>query len=622
MLLNYIWIKDFKNIHNKGFKFSDHYHIDYDQDTGILDIEVNDRHIKNFFPGNISSVTAVIGANGAGKTNLFEYLKYTLASFQKGVSAIYDYESLIVFDKEVFYHNNLQISNMDDLKGEGFTFLNYKESLAHFMNDDRDVDQLDEPDKIYENAYIYYSSIFDMRYEYDPFGLVDVSSNSLIYQERQSNRYRFDENLNPYRPRISEVMAFEVAEVDRQLDFIAENLYAFPFSFSLPKSMTIRIEDKYNSYFIGQHEYLKENGLTEFDNIWPYYFNGNQGELDQSRSITLFREIFIYKLLVILQYDDPAIFKDITQVQFVGLIFENKSTVLEDIYADERAGQLKNLLESLDELLKKATLLKSERDRDLFTKYDTIEFPSTEDNSGLLVKFFLNYKIAVSGRDFLAFHWTGMSSGEVAMLNFYARLNFALKDYRISELKHFVIMLDEGETNLHPEWQISFLNDMIKFFNRKIAGKTVQVIISSHSPFLISNLPKTMINFLDRDDEGNCIVVDGLTDLKQTFGANVNTLYSDSFFMKHSLMGSFAKSKIDRLINVVNKERGFDEEFPNWEVVQIYVDFIGEPILKGMLQRQLNASTAVTSIEVDALKKQISSLEGRIRNLEGDNDTN
>ena len=99
---------------------------------------------------------------------------------------------------------------------------------------------------------------------------------------------------------------------------------------------------------------------------------------------------------------------------------------------------------------------------------------------------------------------------------------------------------------------------------------------------------------MDTDEEGNCKVVDGLKEKKQTFGANIHTLLSDSFFMEDGLMGEFAKGKINEIkefYEKVVKEKKTDKniEFYNknqnrfWQVQKI----IGEPFLQKIVKNQL-----------------------------------
>ena len=115
-----------------------------------------------------------------------------------------------------------------------------------------------------------------------------------------------------------------------------------------------------------------------------------------------------------------------------------------------------------------------------------------------------------------------------------------------SEEKSIFIVLDEPDISLHPSWQKRYLNQIIQFLSQ--TNKKIQLLTSTHSPFLLSDIPKQSIIFLNKDENGNCKVVDGLKEKKQTFGANIHTLLSDSFFMEDGLMGEFAKGKINEII--------------------------------------------------------------------------
>ncbi len=72
-----------------------------------------------------------------------------------------------------------------------------------------------------------------------------------------------------------------------------------------------------------------------------------------------------------------------------------------------------------------------------------------------------------------------LSSGEVNLLNYVFAIIFNL-------LQTNLIMIDEPENSLHPNWQMSyidFLNDLLK-----VVGVKSHVLIATHSHFIISDL--------------------------------------------------------------------------------------------------------------------------------------
>jgi uncharacterized protein YlaN (UPF0358 family) len=128
-----------------------------------------------------------------------------------------------------------------------------------------------------------------------------------------------------------------------------------------------------------------------------------------------------------------------------------------------------------------------------------------------------------------------------------------LTNYGTQNIENIIIFLDEFELGLHPNWQKKAIEYLIDFL--KMIDKRFHIIITSHSPFILSDLPKENIIFLEKykknDKEvkiqnqkvGNCKNATKDIDIK-TFGANIHTLLSDGFFMSDGLMGKFAKSKI------------------------------------------------------------------------------
>lgn len=621
MLLHYIWVQEFKNIKQQGFSFSDQLTVDYNPGNKKLSIMPNPKHIPNFFSAKVQAVTGIIGANGAGKSNLFEFVKYLLASFSENSSTVYEViNAVVVFEGYVFSHVDIEISNEAELSGMGFELIRFKDSLSNFVDENsQDLPTLPEDDhKIFENSYIYYSGIFDGREDDYLFELMDISTNFLLNSATNEPRY-VDYRVYQYGPKIDSLTAYHIFETERQIDFLANNELELPIK--LPNSVLIQVEEKHNKNFEDIKTHLQENGLEEFSNIVHFRW-GDTESSDPLVIKRIYRRMFIYKLLIVLQYRKPRIFDNVGRDEFEQIIFDDQDELLVEILRGAETLDIRTLLEKLDEVLEVSSGRKRRGVYDsLFEYFDVIDMPLDEDRLPLLLQFFKAYDQAIGAFGFLAFHWEGLSSGELAIFNIYARFNYAFQFAKVANSKHVVILLDEVETNLHPAWQIRLLNDLLYFFNKKLQEKTLQIILTSHSPFLVSDLPKTMINFLDKDEDGNCVIVDALLNIKNTFGANVNTLYTDSFFLNQTLMGEFAKGKIDRLIRVINHERGFDEEFPDWKVCQHYVDIVGEPLLKNYLQKQLNHNLIAKQEDLLSLRGQMELLQQRIDKLEEDNDT-
>ena len=203
---------------------------------------------------------------------------------------------------------------------------------------------------------------------------------------------------------------------------------------------------------------------------------------------------------------------------------------------------------------------------------------------------------------------TILSSGEQELLNFLSRLYDAivLRPNKFSHIQRpYFLLLDEAEIGFHPDWQRRYMNliitflDALRFINNDIPQ--FQIVISSHSPILLSDIPKCCTNYIKRDINGFARNVKSEKDIKETFAANIFDLYRMSFFMNDGLIGEFAKNKITVLseridngetIGIVNeikmigdnrireflmekyREKHFDEKSLNDEIIKYYQDII------------------------------------------------
>ncbi|MDR0605667.1 MAG: hypothetical protein LBG80_15325 [Bacteroidales bacterium] len=133
----------------------------------------------------------------------------------------------------------------------------------------------------------------------------------------------------------------------------------------------------------------------------------------------------------------------------------------------------------------------------------------------------------------------------------------------------------------------------------------MQIILTSHSPIIVSDFPKNNIIFLDTDKDCKCKVVKSIT-RENTFGANIHTLYKNSFFLNGLPIGEFAKVKIEQLFKKLQAGNIDDKIYKE-------IQLIGEPLLKNQLMKLYNdnlpndVNKRVTELEkeIEKLKKQL-----------------
>ncbi len=92
-----------------------------------------------------------------------------------------------------------------------------------------------------------------------------------------------------------------------------------------------------------------------------------------------------------------------------------------------------------------------------------------------------------------------------------------------------IILMDEPEAYMHPELARQFIARMLKIVEKYQGPSTIQIILSTHSPFMLSDVLPEEITRLTIDREtGNALVKNGSD--KEYFGANIHTILADGFF--------------------------------------------------------------------------------------------
>ena len=149
--------------------------------------------------------------------------------------------------------------------------------------------------------------------------------------------------------------------------------------------------------------------------------------------------------------------------------------------------------------------------------------------------------------------------------------------------RNYNVILDEVEICFHPEYQRTFLRDLILLINRSgITAKCgINILMTTHSPFILSDIPQTNILYLE-DGKRRCH-----EDFKKPFAANVNDILYQDFFMKKGFMGALAQHKILRLVKFLTSEEVNRESY-DMELADRLIEKVGDPLLKSKLVSLLN----------------------------------
>ncbi len=158
------------------------------------------------------------------------------------------------------------------------------------------------------------------------------------------------------------------------------------------------------------------------------------------------------------------------------------------------------------------------------------------------IDFYDSY-IKVSHKiDFLKCSW-GMSSGESSMFNIFARLHEAMQR---QEKNSIILIFDELDSSFHPQWQQKIIDLLTRFLRISYPQKEFQVILTTHSPVLLSDIPRGNVVFMRKENSVEA-------EHAQTFAANIASLYYDSFFMEKGSIGEVARKSIVHLMKTISE---------------------------------------------------------------------
>lgn len=180
---------------------------------------------------------------------------------------------------------------------------------------------------------------------------------------------------------------------------------------------------------------------------------------------------------------------------------------------------------------------------------------------------------------------------------------------------NILMVLDEVEICYHPEYQrtlIYYLMNVLKQSNISSRG-SVYVLMTTHSPFILSDIPKDNILYLmDGEQQDSEYFIN-------PFCANVNDILKQSFFLSEGFIGRYAQKKIEALMRFLTE---YDEEKKGvieLSNAQKLINMVGDPVIKDNLQVMLDEFIEKhpqydTS---DRKQERIKDLKRQLRELEG-----
>lgn len=549
--------------------FNGNYKIVFDETYQKFHMTHQDIIPRNFFGESISNISCIIGNNGSGKTRKIDFLIECLTDpVKKALTIIVCKEN-----EEILLYKDKSIPEEILFECDDMVQKEIKEFYSEF-------------------TIMLYSNVFNnqhylMNRSEDNF--IDLSSIGLLNQTG-TDEYENDRILNFFRNEVKQ-------QIDFRRKFRSDNFLPFKIPTNLVVEMipidNIQLDDRFQNSIMellekmdkypAQVDYVHQEGVLNLEKesllgifkleivcqvFISLLTNVYQGSRSVDNNITYvvgrFKEFFdgdlkedildeafytireISNKLVVLYNDKYKIYP---YIDFIGYLINVKDNLLD--FIDVRRIKLKCFELKMDH-------------------------KKTEE--------FLRFYFAIkSPREIFRFNWK-MSSGEFALFSLFSRFNNILKANA-----SVLIMIDEIDCLLHPKWQQKIVKYLIDVMPRIFENVQLQFLVTTHSPILLSDIPSNNVSYLTGYNN----------DFKETFGANISTIYFDSFALERGSKGEFAKSKIKDLIQALIDVTEVDGlktvvyhpvneimkslKLKSEHEIEQYINLIGEPIVKNKL---------------------------------------
>lgn len=603
MELLYLWIYRDNCFYCNEFNFSPEYHICVDdlENPQKIYIEINSEKVLNIFKQEpILNITAVVGSNGSGKTSLLSYIARNSCiqkfSGEEGYELFQEEEykdrkSIYVFkdeNEDIFVFHNLE----NDLDTGDYKFFH--------ANGDDDVLTFDELRKqtiVYLSNSLYvnerlegYSHTYPViNYNIHPSSIKIIASR--FYEKIIGDGYLRNASSN-YKTYISGLLKYK-----NEKDFQSIlDIYYYDY---LIKNKCVREVDTITTFSI-----LVENSIAIINHMKIELSDDGEPTVEErirEQIKTLLLEhykITMKNNLYVLYYN---LLFDMYQNNCITELYDFDGESIDDcldiiITNSVNASKYKGYFEEIKEFISIAEKFHTyenniTNESDLAYRRDrVVSYAENKSAFIRLVSFISNSleKCDSYVLRYLKIKDLNMSSGERALTNFFSWLIAIptfdkIMDNKINDKDNYndnyLLLIDEADLYSHPEWQRQFMKILIDRTSIIFKQKKIQIVLTTHSPLLLSDFPKSNTIYLYRKENGKSYTCNSNI-RKETFGANIYTILKDAFFLENGAVGEYARFKLLDLSDRLNKGKNNDSD-------ELLINMVGSDIIRNELRKKL-----------------------------------
>jgi hypothetical protein len=601
----------------------------------IISRKKNEKYIPNFFnisesDSKIELLSAIVGENGVGKSSILDIIR-----------SVFSDPYIFAFAHSIF---------VVLVEIEGKTKVLYSNtSFKYYLKESaKEIEKVNNSES-YQS--IYYSPHFDLKYNsnYDELDKYDISLDEYIKEDLRYIEPSSDVHNQLCFKNTLRIIEFVSSDIFRREEILSIfNIPNYEYVSLIFEQRKIKTNDnreilfhntpfQFRGIINGIYKKLDYEIFTESNNLKKYDDNNNVINKITVKKYILKRILILSMLSVIIDmleerntYLDEGILEnkdslneESSDIVTLFLFFikntyvknGGKYKIFQDSFFEDFLDEIFNIIDSTvneNDITDNTTIrVKVENIKNLIKLHREI------------ARGFMNYPNMSSYKNINQYEFItidplgrSMSSGELSILNFFSKLYYFLvyKMPNLSNKQNYILLLDEADLGLHPMWKKRFIDIILKsvpyFFEGLNSKPNLQIILTTHDPLTLSDIPKHNVIFLEKTKEGKCQI---LSKVQKTFGANITDLLADSFFIKDGLIGNFAKSKIEDVIDWINDIKSkrkvlLEEEL---EYCKNVIELIDERVIKLKLSEMITELLPDNTFYNDMIDKEIEKLQNQ-----------
>ena len=565
---------------------------------GCLNIEYKNNNMKGYYGDNIKNITLLHGKNGAGKSTLLDLLGMRLDDRRRNshrkenrrsyflMYHLYDNYYGFEFSDSSYIEGDQKITNIN-MHGIEVRQSLYKPwvSLIFSLEDNKLVYKnnffkrwMEENGERAETRYAYitedkYNSRINSNFVSEDDGeyifarkyyingiCYEYLYKYLIYMKNKDEFWRLNKNIDIINIIKDELSVFRNEIDDETEEYLDEKI----------DELDKILKDSLNL----DEENIKAEFISRFyiELIEYYFLNRFSGWIwnrePESRGIDILQEKY-EKLVSRIETmsEDEECFDEILNYVLNKVDTEARRTVQtnEQMAISEMLNVIKELPEKYFKTNRKIRIDCNEpieeKVSNLLRVYDFIY--RGKDNEGSINTIDNVLGIIVPE----------MSEGQRVFLDIISKVTLAVDE--IENGDNIVLLIDEPDRAIHPELARNFIDILLRNLN-ECQERTIQVVLSSHSPFIVTDILPENVYAITKEESNNKSIIKQKQD---TFATNIYYLLMDTFMLENT----FGKYSYDKIKDVIKRLKYDEIEEQELNSIKDFIDRIGEKTVRKKL---------------------------------------